>query len=165
MEHTKLQKWDSTCSYTNAAQPMSTQWLPNPILVQSIKKQSWQCGVWDNNFMASAKSALYVNPVGRYEQPRVAKALPRPTADARLRKISEVWRITWLHLIFLQKRQLCICVCVYLCICVCVRMGVQYVCRCMCVCVYICVCLCQYKSVCDSGRAISPPSPHGHISN
>ena len=54
------------------------------MLVERIRGEGWQCAVWDNNFMAGAKSALYVNPVGRYEQPRVAKALPRPTADARL---------------------------------------------------------------------------------
>ena len=40
--------------------------------------------VWDNNFMASAKSALYVNPVGRYEQPRVTKlcAVQQPMQDS-----------------------------------------------------------------------------------
>ena len=55
------------------------QWLPKPIMVESVKKaeRQQQCAVWDNNFMGSAKSALYVNPVaGRYEQPVSLSSAP-----------------------------------------------------------------------------------------
>ena len=46
------------------------------MLVERSREECWQCAVLDNNFMAGAKSALYVNPVGRYEQPRVTKLCP-----------------------------------------------------------------------------------------
>ena len=52
------------------------QWLPKPIMVEKAERQQ-QCAVWDNNFMGSAKSALYVNPVaGRYEQPVSLSSAP-----------------------------------------------------------------------------------------
>ena len=68
--------------------------------------------------MAAAKSALYVNPVRRYEQHRVATALPRNqqpmqgSAEAKLeeKKKCETWEITRLHLILLQREKI-----VYMC--------------------------------------------------
>ena len=48
-------------------------------MAESVKKKraAEQCTVWDNNFMGSAKSALYVNPVaGRYEQPVSLSSAP-----------------------------------------------------------------------------------------
>ena len=61
------------------------------MLVERIRGEHWQCGVWDNNFMAGAKSALYVNPVGRYEQPRVTKlcAVQQPMQDSVRAKLAE----------------------------------------------------------------------------
>ena len=63
------------------------------MLVERIRGEHWQCGVWDNNFMASAKSALYVNPVGRYEQPRVTKlcSVQQPMQGSVLDKIKGIF--------------------------------------------------------------------------
>ena len=54
--------------------------------------------------MGSAKSALYVNPVGRYEQPRVTKlcAVQQPMQDSVRAKLAEKnldnWEIYGLQL-------------------------------------------------------------------
>ena len=63
------------------------------MLVERIRGEHWQCGVWDNNFMAGAKSALYVNPVGRYEQPRVTKlcSVQQPMQGSVLDKIGGIF--------------------------------------------------------------------------
>ena len=68
------------------------------LMVTSVKRSGaecfhWeQCAVLDNNFMASAKSALYVNPPGRYEQPCVTKlyAVQQPVQGSQQGKLENI---------------------------------------------------------------------------
>ena len=93
--------------------------------------------------MASAKSALYVNPVGRYEQPRVTKlcAVQQPMQDSVRAKLAEKNKFgklgnphvkdNLLHLILLQKNRK-INVCISLCVCVlCMYNTCVFVCKCL----------------------------------